>query len=246
MQKMITATIITLNEEDRIAAAILSLSCCDEVIVVDSGSTDRTREIAAGCGARVIERAWNGYSKQKNYAAELARYDWILSIDADERLSVELAAEIAGWKESAGPTVAALSMPRRAFYLGKWINHSGWYPDRKLRLYDRTRCHWEGDFVHERLKINGPAGRLAGDLLHFPYRSWEDHGRRVEKYTTLAAQAARSTGRRSNILKLVLAPPLTFVKGFFLHGGFLDGWRGLVIAYMGARYVFLREFRILF
>ena len=240
----ITATIITLNEEDRIAEAIASLSCCDEVVVVDSGSTDRTREIASQRGARVVQRAWPGYSKQKNFAAEQASYDWILSIDADERLSVELADSIVEWKRQTSST-AALSMPRKAFYMGRWINHSGWYPDRKIRLYDRTRCHWEGDFVHERMKVNGAIGSLKGDILHFPYRDWNDHLRRIEKYTALAAQAAQRTGRRSNIVKLVIAPPFTFIKSFFLHAGFLDGWRGLAIAYMGARYVFLREFRIL-
>lgn len=276
----ITATIITFNEEGRIAEAIASLSCCDEVVVVDSGSTDRTREIARARGARVIERAWEGYSKQKNFAADQARNDWILSIDADERVSVELADEIAQWKKQPLPlgearaTASGLtrrvrvttstnpetltrpsgvlsqgeracSMPRRVFYLGRWIRHSGWYPDRKVRLYDRRYCQWEGDFVHERLNVDGPIRELRGDLLHFPYRDWNDHAARIERYTELAARAARSNGRRGNVLKLVLAPPLTFIKGFFLHAGFLDGWRGLAIAYMGALYVFKREFRIL-
>ncbi len=241
----ITATIITFNEEDRIAAAISSLSCCDEIVVVDSGSTDRTRQIAAACGASVLEQAWTGYSKQKNFAAQQARHDWILSIDADERLSVELAAEVMKWKGSNNGIASAYSMPRRAFYLGRWINHSGWYPDRKLRLYDRRRCCWEGDFVHERLKTAGPAGMLSGDLLHFPYRNWNDHLERVQRYTSLAAHAARAGGRGGSVLRLVAAPPLTFVRAFLLQAGFLDGWRGAAIAYMGARYVFLREFRIL-
>jgi glycosyltransferase involved in cell wall biosynthesis len=240
----ITATIITLNEEERIAGAIASLSCSDEILVIDSGSTDRTREIAAALGARVILRPWEGYSRQKNFAAEQARHDWILSLDADEQLSVELASGIVEWKRGkSGP--AAYSMPRRAFYLGRWINHSGWYPDRKVRLYDRTRCRWEGDFVHESMRVSGTVGRLDGDLLHCPYRDWRDHQDRVEKYTRLAAEAARSAGRKSSLLKLALAPPLAFIKGFLLKAGFLDGWRGLAIAYMAARYVFLREFRIL-
>jgi len=243
----ITATIITLNEEDRIGEAISSLACCDEVVVVDSGSTDRTREIARGRGARVIEHAWEGYSKQKNFAAEQARNDWILSVDADERLSIELADEIVSWKKtrpfSHGDT--AFSMPRRVFYLGGWIRHSGWYPDRKIRLYNRCFCRWEGDFVHERLRVHSRVGAFKGDLLHFPYRDWNDHAARIARYTDLAAREARSSGRRGNILKLVLAPPLTFVKSFLLHAGFLDGWRGLAIAYMGARYVFQKEFRIL-
>jgi glycosyltransferase involved in cell wall biosynthesis len=273
----ITATIITFNEEDRVAEAIASLSCCDEIIVVDSGSTDRTREIARAAGARVIEHPWEGYSKQKNFAAEQARNDWILSVDADERLSIELADEIVRWKKplplgeaarSAGegsefgetgtltgrafnywPDLSqaerAFSMPRRVFYLGRWINHSGWYPDPKVRLYDRRFCQWEGDFVHERLKAGGSIGMFHGDLLHFPYRDWNDHIARIARYTDLAAGAARSSGRRGSISRLLLAPPLTFIKSFFLRAGFLDGWRGLAIAYMGARYVFQKEFRIL-
>ena len=240
----ITATIITFNEEDRIAEAIASLACCDEVIVVDSGSTDRTREIARVRGARDIERAWDGYSKQKNFAAGQARNDWILSIDADERLSIELASELVLWKKE-DPSFRSFSMPRRVFYLGRWIRHSGWYPGRKIRLYDRRSCRWEGDFVHESLKVEGRAGMFKGDLLHFPYRDWNDHIARIARYTDLAARAARSGGRRSNVGKLILAPPFTFIKSFFLQAGFLDGWRGLAIAYMGARYVFQKEFRIL-
>jgi glycosyltransferase involved in cell wall biosynthesis len=240
----ITATIITFNEQDRIAEAIRSLSCCDEIIVVDSGSTDRTREIARAAGARVIEHPWEGYSKQKNFAAEQARNDWILSIDADERLSIELADELVLWKNQIS-SACAFSMPRRVFYLGRWIRHSGWYPDRKVRLYDRRFCQWEGDFVHEGLRVSGSIGTFHGDLLHFPYRDWNDHVARIARYTDLAASAARSGGRRGSIFRLVLAPPLTFMKSFFVHAGFLDGWRGLAIAYMGARYVFQKEFRIL-
>jgi glycosyltransferase involved in cell wall biosynthesis len=243
--RKITATIITFNEEARIGEAVASLSCCDEVIVVDSGSSDRTCAVASATGAHVISRSWEGYSKQKNFAAGKAANDWILSIDSDERVSIELATEIMAWKRSGETSTVAYSMPRRAFYLGKWIRHSGWYPDRKLRLYDRRHCRWEGDFVHEGVKVNGGSGQLNGDLLHFPYRDWADHETRIERYTALAAQAARSSGRRGNLVRLTLAPPLAFLKSYFLHAGFLDGWRGAAIAYMGARYVFKREFRIL-
>jgi glycosyltransferase involved in cell wall biosynthesis len=240
----ITATIITFNEEDRIVECLSSLSCCDEVIVVDSGSTDKTRQLASAKGARVFERPWDGYSRQKNFAADQGRNDWILSIDADERLSIELADEIAAWKKAA-PSARAFSMPRRVFYLGRWIKHSGWYPDRKVRLYDRHFCRWEGDFVHESMKVDGNVGRFQGDLFHFPYRVWSDHIARVSRYTELAAKAARSRGRRGSIGRLVLGPPLSFIKTLVIQLGFLDGWRGLAIAYMGARYVFEKEFRLL-
>src|SRR5438105_14532930 len=240
----ITATIITFNEEDRIVECLASLSCCDEVIVVDSGSTDRTRDLAKAKGARVVERPWEGYSKQKNFAAGQARNEWILSIDADERLSIELAGEIVKWKKQE-PSSRAFSMPRRVFYLGRWIKHSGWYPDRKVRLYDRRFCRWEGDFVHESMKVDGNVGVFKGDLFHFPYRDWNDHVGRVVRYTELASKAARSAGRRGSIARLLVGPRAAFIKSFLLHVGSLDGWRGLAIAYMRARYVFEKEFRIL-
>jgi glycosyltransferase involved in cell wall biosynthesis len=241
--RLITATIITRNEERRIAEAIASLSCCDEVLVVDSGSSDQTREIAQRCGARVIVRDWDGYSSQKNFAASQAKHGWILSLDADERLSVELGSEIFRWKQSGSG--AACSMPRRAFYFGAWIRHSGWYPDRKIRLYDRRRARWTGDFVHEALEVDGTIDDFSGDLLHFPYEDWPDHVSRIDRYTRLAAQAARKSGKHGNILRLLFGPPLSFIKTFVVRAGFLDGWRGALIAAAGARYVFLREFRIL-
>src|SRR5215467_14348255 len=182
----ISATIITFNEESRIAEAIASLACCDEVIVVDSHSTDRTTDIATRLGARVIRHEWQGYSRQKNFAAAQAQNDWILSLDADERVSAELVAEIVRFK-SQNPLSSAIRMPRRAFYLGKWIRHSGWYPDWKVRLYDRRRARWEGDFVHEAMRVDGKVGSLHGDLLHFPYRNLQDHHNRIDHYTRLAA-----------------------------------------------------------
>ena len=243
--RKISATIITHNEEDRIAGAIASLPCCDEVLVVDSESSDATRELAARCGARVIARPWEGYSRQKNFAATQAAHDWILSIDADERLSIELANQILAWKAGAPLDSAAFSMPRRVFYLGEWIRHSGWYPDRKIRLYDRRQARWTGDFVHEGLAVDGGVSPFSGDLLHFPYRNWADQIQRADRYTRLAADEARQSGRSGNPLMLLIGPPAAFLRAFLLRAGFLDGWRGAAIAYASARYVFLRHLRML-
>jgi len=240
----ITAIIITHNEEDRIAETVSSLSCCDEVLVVDSGSTDRTREIASKCGARVIDRKWEGFARQKNFGAEQASHDWILSIDADERPSIELANEIMEWKRRP-EQATAMSMPRRVMYLGAWIGRSGWYPDRKTRLFNRRSAKWQGDGVHESILVQGPVGQFRGDLLHYPYRNWDDHLLRIDRYTRLAADAARASGKRGNLLMLISGPPVSFLRTFILRLGFMDGWRGAVIAYAGARYIFLRELRIL-
>ena len=240
----ITAIIITRNEEHRIAEAIASLACCDEILVIDAESMDRTSEVASRCGARVIVHPWQGYAKQKNFGAGHACHDWILSVDADERPSIELANEIMAWKKQP-PDSAARSMPRRAMYLGAWIRHSGWYPDRKTRLFDRRVAKWAGDGVHESMVVDGAVTPFQGDLLHFPYRNWEDQVQRIDRYTQIASDAAHASGRRGNALMLIAAPPLSFLRTFVLRLGFLDGWRGAVIAYAAARYVFLRELRIL-
>ena len=162
----ITATIITLNEERKIVRAIESLRCCDEILILDSGSTDRTVELATNLGARVIEAGWRGYAGQKNWAAEQAAHDWILSLDADEALSEALEAEIWNLKKT-GPLCDAYSVPRLAQYLGRWILHSGWHPDRKVRLYDRRKAKWVGDFVHESVQAKGRVGHLQSNILHF-------------------------------------------------------------------------------
>ena len=183
----ISATIITLNEERNIARAIESLRCCDEILIVDSGSMDRTVELAGKLGARVIEAGWRGYAGQKNWAAEQASHDWILSLDADEALSEALEAEIWHLKKT-GPRYDAYTMPRLAQYLGRWILHSGWYPDRKVRLYDRRKAQWVGDFVHETVQVEGRLGHLESNLLHFTCESLSEHLKTLDRYTTLAAQ----------------------------------------------------------
>ncbi len=235
----ITATIITLNEERHIVRAIESLRCCDEILVLDSGSADRTMELAGKLGARIIESPWRGYAGQKNWAAEQAAYDWILSLDADEALSEALEGEIWNLKKN-GPKFDAYTMPRLAQYLGRWILHSGWYPDRKVRLYHRTKAKWVGDFVHESVHVRGRVGHLDSSLLHFTCDSLSEHLRSMDRYTTLAAEELVSRKTAVGWRHLILDPTSTFLKTYFLQAGFLDGVEGLTIAYMAALYSFLK------
>lgn len=235
----ISATIVTLNEERNIARAIESLRCADEIVVVDSGSTDRTREIAERLGARVIEEPWRGYAAQKNFAATCASFDWILSIDADEALSEELEGEISELK-TRNPDFAGYSMPRLTQYLGRWILHGGWYPDRKVRLYDRTRGKWVGDYVHESVAVGGRVGELEGKLLHFTCDSLSAHLRTLDGYTTLAARELTDRGVEVPVRRLAIDPAWTFIRTWVIRRGFLDGAQGLAIAWMASLYTFLK------
>ena len=235
----ITATIITFNEERNIARAIESLRCCDEILIVDSGSTDRTTELAENLGARVIEANWRGYAGQKNWAADQASHDWVLSLDADEALSEALEAEIWSLKKS-GPRFDGYTMPRLARYMGRWILHSGWYPDRKLRLYDRRQAKWVGDFVHESVAVSGHVGHLQSNLLHFTCESLAEHIKTMERYTTLAAQELASRRIQVPLSRVLFSPPWAFLQSYVLNRGFLDGSEGLTISYMAAFYTFLK------
>lgn len=235
----ISATIIALNEERNIARAIESLRCCEEILVVDSGSTDRTCEVARLHGARVIEAGWLGYAAQKNYAAGLASHDWILSIDADEALSEGLEAEIWRLKKS-GPQADAYEFARLARYLGRWILHSGWYPDYKVRLYHREKAEWVGEFVHESVRATGSVGRLEGNLLHFTCESLTEHVKTMNAYTTLAAREIAARRIRISWARLLLDPPFTFFRAYIVKRGFQDGLEGFIIAYMAATYNFLK------
>jgi glycosyltransferase involved in cell wall biosynthesis len=236
---LISATIVTLNEERNIARAIESLRCADEVVVVDSGSTDQTCEIAVRLGARVFEEPWRGYAGQKNFAAGVAQNEWILSIDADESLTVELEAEILKLKRN-GVRFDAYSFPRLAQYLGRWILHGGWYPDRKTRLYDRRKAAWVGDYVHESVAVRGTTGELHGDLLHYTCASLSEHLRTLDRYTSLAARELTAQKKAVPIRRLTVDPAWTFFRTWILRRGFLDGRQGLAIAWMAALYTFLK------
>ena len=232
----ISATLITRNEARNIERAIRSLGSADEIIVVDSGSTDTTREIATSLGARVIENKWPGFAAQKQFAVSQARHDWILSLDADEEFDAAAQAAIARWK-SAVPAAAGYRFARRAYYLGRWILHSGWYPDTKVRLFDRRRASWKGDFVHESVVVTGPVETLEGDILHYTCDSLEEHRARIEFYTDLAAREMLERGRRVGWLRRILGPSWVFFSTYFFRLGLLDGHQGYLIARMAARYV---------
>ncbi len=235
----ISAAIITFNEERNVARVIESLRCCDEILVLDSGSNDRTAEIAGKLGARVVESSWHGYAAQKNIAAELATYDWVLSLDADESLSEALEAEI--WQiKKTGPKFDGYTMPRLAQYLGRWILHGGWYPDRKVRLFDRTKAQWVGEFVHESVRVRGTVGHLESNLLHFTCSSLSEHLRTMDRYTTLAAQEIVARERKVTRALILLDPPWTFLRTYVFKLGFLDGVEGLAVAYMAAFYNFAK------
>lgn len=235
----ISATIITYNEERNISRAIESLRCCDEIVVVDSGSNDRTVELASNLGARVIDTVWRGYAEQKNFASGQVSNDWVLSIDADEALSEALEAEIWRLKKN-GPRYDGYTMPRLAQYLGRWIYHSGWYPDRKVRLFDRRRATWVGKYVHESVRVSGSVGHLEANLLHFTCDSLSEHLKTMDRYTTLAAQQMIAERRRVGWGTVLLDPPWTFFKTYVIDRGYLDGMEGLAIAHMAALYKFLK------
>ena len=241
----VTATIITYNEAENIRAACESVSWADEIVVVDSESTDATREIAEACGARVISRPWPGFSAQKQFAAEEARHEWVFSLDADERVSKELRSTIEELRGASAERLAdGYRIARRSFYMGRWIRGGGWYPDHQLRLYRKTRGRWAGRHVHESVRMDDGARTetLRGDLLHYSVRDASHHHRMIgERYAPLAARQMFDDGRRTSALSVAAAAPSAFVRSYLLKGGFRDGLPGLAIASFAAHHAFLKH-----
>lgn len=232
----ISATIIAHNEAAHIARAIRSLACADEVVVIDSGSTDETVSVARSCGARVVYHPWEGFAAQKNFATSQAQHDWILSLDADEELDTAAAHSVLQWKHST-PGAEGYQFARRAQYLGRWILHSGWYPDYKMRLFDRRKGGWKGAYVHESAQVAGRVETMRGEILHYTCDSLAEHERRIEFYTDLAAREMVDRGDRVGAIGRALSPVWVFVNTYFFRLGILDGTQGFAIARMAARYV---------
>jgi len=234
-----SAIIITLNEERNIARCLESLrDVADEVIVADSGSTDRTAEICNQMGATVVQMEWQGYSATKNAANLLARHDLILSLDADEALSPELIKSINEAKKGSG---TAFRMARLTNYCGQWIHHTGWYPDVKLRLFDRREHRWEG-LVHEVIVPHRPdALLLAGDIHHYSYYSVSEHVRQTDRFTSLGAQVLIDSGKEPSIVRTMFSPFWMFVRFYFIRLGFLDGRAGLIVSVISAYGSFLKH-----
>jgi glycosyltransferase involved in cell wall biosynthesis len=235
----LSVTIITKNEAAHIGDAIDSVAWADEIIVVDSESTDDTIDIAARHHARVIVRAWPGYVAQKNYAASMATYDWILSIDADERVTPALAAEVRAQLATA-PAHDAYRMPRVTWHLGRWLRTTDWYPDHQLRLYDRRAAEWTGRYVHEAVTVRGTVGQLGAELQHLAFRDIADHLETIDRYTTYAARQMHESGRRAGFLQLALHPPFAFLRNYIVRGGIRDGVVGFVVSLLNSYYVFLK------
>jgi (heptosyl)LPS beta-1,4-glucosyltransferase len=236
----LSVTVITKNEAADIDAALASVAWADEIVVVDSQSTDDTAAIARRHTDRVVVREWPGYIEQKNYAASIASHDWILSLDADERATPELASEITSLMAGSSPRAAGFRIPRVTWHLGRWIRTTDWYPDYQLRLYDRRAAQWTGTYVHEAVTVRGETGRLRGELQHYAYRDIADHLETIDRYTTLAARQMHEAGRRATAFDLAVHPPLAFLRNYILRGGIRDGAVGFTISRLNAYYVFLK------
>jgi glycosyltransferase involved in cell wall biosynthesis len=241
----ITATIITLNEELNIKAACESVAWADEIIVVDSESADSTPDIAKANGARVITNRWPGFALQKQFAVDQAKFDWIFSLDADERVSEELKRAIEELRKKSDANLAdGYQIARRTNYQGRWIRGGGWYPDRQLRLFRKNAGHWKKRHIHESVEMKADARveRLSGDILHYSVPDAAHHHRMIgERYAPLAALQMFEEGKRTSAIQIATAAPLAFVRSLVLKTGFRDGLAGISIASFAAHHAFLKH-----
>jgi glycosyltransferase involved in cell wall biosynthesis len=242
---VLSAILIAKDEEADIGDAIRSVSFADEVVVVDSGSSDRTVEIARELGARVVSATdWRGFGVQKNRALDAAQGDWVLSLDADERVPPELAAEIqAAMRAGAGH--AAYEMPRLSRYCGRFMRHGGWWPDHVTRLFKRGAARFSDDIVHERLVVEGTVGRLASPILHHAFENLEEVLRKVDSYSSANARMLHARGRRGSLTKALLHGGWAFFRTYVLRAGFLDGRHGFMLAVSNAEGTYYRYLKLM-
>jgi glycosyltransferase involved in cell wall biosynthesis len=225
-----------MDEEDRIGDCLESLAFCDEILVVDSHSKDGTRALAAARGARVVERDWPGHVAQTEFAIRAAAHDWVLCVDADERISPGLRGEIERLRDQGFPGCAGWRTPRLSSYLGRWMKRGAWVPDWQLRLFDRRRGRWGGNDPHDHVLTDGSVGDLRGPLLHHPYRDLAEHLRTIDRYTTIMAEGMHARGVRASALDLAVRPASRFLRAYVLKLGILEGWRGFLQACLAAHY----------
>lgn len=239
----LSVIVITRNEAAHIDAALASVAWADEILVVDAESTDDTVAIARQRAHRVDVRPWPGYGAQKNYAASIAAHDWILSIDADERVTAALATEIRTLL-TAEPPARGYRLKRVTWYLGRWIRATDWYPDRQLRLYDRRVARWNTRPVHESVEVDGAVSSLESELEHYAYRDVRHHLDTINRYTTLAAEHMAASGRRARLIDLLVQGPAAFLRNYLLRGGVREGRVGLIVSTLNAYYVFVKYVKL--
>lgn len=240
----LSAVVITKDEEERVRACLESVAWADEVVVVDAESTDKTAQIAREFTDHVYVRPWPGFAAQKNFGLEQATGDWTLSVDADEEVSRELREEIEAVLAASGAACAGYRIPRRNLFWGRWVRHGGLYPDWQLRLFRRGRGRFVARAVHESVEVEGEVGRLRAALVHRSYRDVADFLARADRYSTLAAEEWLGSGRPARLSDLVLRPAGRFLSMYVVHAGFLDGWRGFLLAALYAYYVLIRSAKV--
>lgn len=236
----VSAIIVCFNEEGNIRACLESVRWCDETVVVDSRSTDRTLEIVREFTDRIFVRDWPGYREQKQFALDQARYDWVLNVDADERVSPELRSELQRELAAGDSRVVGYWIPRLVYYLGRWWYRGGWFPDYRLRFFRRERARWGGVNPHEKVLVEGPTKRLAGRLLHFTYRDTSQHMTTVNRLTDISAGELLRRGRSASTWDLSVRPTWRFLRSWLVDRGVLEGWPGFFVAATGAFYVYLK------
>ena len=236
----VSAIIVCYNEEENIGRCLNSLRWCDEIVVVDSFSTDRTLEICRQFTNIIIQREWAGYRDQKAFAHSKATKDWVLMIDSDEEVPPELRNEIREQLAVAGTLYFGFLIPRLVFYLNRWWRRGGWYPDYGVRLFRRDRARWGGTEPHDKIIVEGPVRRLRNPLHHFSYRNIDDHIERINRFTSISSMELRSRGERWRLTDALLRPAVRFCRSYFLKRGFMEGFAGFHVAVTAAMYVFLK------